>query len=1327
MSFYHLTLQQPTSIFQSLKGHFLDPNESSLIVSKGRVITLYIISTSSQTNSLLECSTVDVFGFIRSMCVVSLPNSELDCVAITTDSGYFSLIEFNFEKQTLDCIFQERISERGLKRTELGHTVVCKNNLLLMTAIESKMMVCNILETTDLKLYLSNHAILLNSQVLYVDTCWVDFNQFPQTIASLQMNCKKELSGKTFLVFYQYNPSTQQLAQLEKFSVDPTSNLLIPVPSGNSSLPGGILICSKQKITYMNNFNDKVEINLPIREGELNSTTNKSLNINCGVFCYAETDPNELNSITLYFLIQNDLGDLFKLGIKTNDRLFTSFSIGYFDTIPVSTELCYLEKNYLFSPSNSESHIFYEINSWEISNINEKTFKPASDHKHLTCVDEIGNVSPLLFSQIIQNNDNNNKNEKEEEKKINQNKNKNENEKQKENKYEYEYEYEKTTTKLYCLSGTSQDSSFQILRHGLPISEILKYELTSENQPNNLWTIKSEIASKHHEYIIISYENETEIFKIKDDNLFHVDDFNLFEPTVKTLECKLMYDNSIIQIYPEGIRHLKSNGEIINWTTSGQEVIEQCTANSLQVVIYLSGGSLVYFELTENGNLPEKEKIDFEEICSMDICDNVNFNYVDNNSDENQNFSQMNFNKLKSQFLVVGGWANTLQILSLSEGSILHTLCSLDIKSKPESLALIEMKNSEYNLPKNNNFSTATSSNSSSSSSITTTTNTTMTTTTTKSSSLSSPQPSSSSTTSSSLFLIVGLDNGILIRYIVDQVNGNLNDPRIRFLSKNKPIKLKKTKIMGQNSIIALTDLIWLLYNWNRKLLITPLCSENFDQISYFNQELIPEAFISLYENQLKIFTIEKLGKNFSEELIQLTTTPRKMVTHPENGIVFLILRDFLKNNLVDKDIDNDENKLKEIQNKEIKIEMEVEMEVEMEKEKEKENEKDENENENENERMKKKSLKDNWISGLAILDPNEFNVNFQEFTEKEEVGFSLCILKKDSELFLIVGSAVSVTLLPRKCKFGYITVYKIMSNKPLQLITKIKVENIPYCLCANGNSLIAGIGPILRIYEFDNEKLLRKSEYSKKNNLSFIVSLSIKKKKNLIFVGDISKSIFIFKYSNQTQQLTLFAKENIPRFVNTHYQDDHVLFVGDKFGNLFVNKINSYKKEEINEKVLSLSSPTKTENELERNQNKNKNIDILQQNKLLDFENIAHFHIGEIICSIEKVLLGASSFIFYSTILGTFGALLPFVSNEDISFFSNLQMLLRKKIPTISGNDHLAWRSYYFPSKGVIDGDFCELFCSLHLETQTKIASKLKISVSEILRRIEDLRNRIL
>ncbi|KAJ3433494.1 splicing factor 3b subunit [Anaeramoeba flamelloides] len=1320
MSFYHLTLQQPTSIFQSTKGHFLDPNEYSIIVSKGRVITLYIISTSSQTNSLLECSTVDVFGFIRSMCVVSIPNSELDCVAITTDSGYFSLVEFNFEKQTLECIFQERISERGLKRTGLGHTVVCKNNLLLMSAIESKMMACNILETTDLKLYLSNQAILLNSQVLYVDTCWVDFNQFPQTIATLQMNCKKELSGKSFLVFYQYNPSTQQLAELEKFSVDPTSNLLIPVPGGNSSLPGGVLICSKQKITYLNNFDDKIEINLPIREGEINSTTSKSLNINCGVFCYAETDPNELNSITLYFLIQNDLGDLLKLGIKSNNGLFASFSIGYFDTIPVSTELCYLEKNYLFSPSNCESHIFYEITSWEISNINEKTFKPDLEHNHLTCIDEIGNVSPLLFSQIIQNN---NKNEEEEKVKRNKSKNKNENknervnEKDKENEIEYEYEYEKTPTKLYCLSGTSQDSSFQILRHGLPISEILKYELTSENQPNNLWTIKSEIASKYHEYIIISYENETEIFQIKEDNLFHVDDFNLLETSVKTLECKLMYDNSIIQIYPEGIRHLKSNGEIINWTTSGQEVIEQCTANSLQVVVYLSGGSLVYFELTKEGNLPEREKIDFEEICSMDICDNVDYNYVDNNSDENQIFNQMNFNKLKSQFLVVGGWANTLQILSLSEGSILHTLCSLDIKSKPESLALIEMKNSEYNLPKNNNFSTTTSSNSSSNSSSSSSITTTISSTSQSSSS------SSSLASSSSLFLIVGLDNGILIRYIVDRVNGNLNDPRIRFLSKNKPIKLKKTKIMGKNSIIALTDLIWLLYNWNRKLLITPLCSENFDQISYFNQESIPEAFISLYENQLKFFTIEKLGKNFSEELIQLTTTPRKMVTHPENGIVFLILRDFLKNNVVDKDIDNDENKLKEIKNNEIKIEMEVDVEME----------KDENENENENERMKKKSLKDNWISGLAFLDPNEFNVNFQEFTEKEEVGFSLCILKKDSELFLIVGSAVSVTLLPRKCKFGYITVYKIMSNKPLQLTTKIKVENIPYCLCANGNSLIAGIGPILRIYEFDNEKLLRKSEYSKKNNLSFIVSLSIKKKKNLIFVGDISKSIFIFKYSNQTQQLTLFAKENIPRFVNTHYQDDHVLFAGDKFGNLFVNKINSYKNEEINEKVLSLSSTssssssssTRTKKMLEMN--KNKSTDILQQNKLLDFENIAHFHVGEIICSIEKVLLGASSFIFYSTILGTFGALLPFVSNEDISFFSNLQMLLRKTIPTISGNDHLAWRSYYFPSKGVIDGDFCELFCSLHLETQTKIASKLKVSVPEILRRIEDLRNRIL
>lgn len=56
----------------------------------------------------------------------------------------------------------------------------------------------------------------------------------------------------------------------------------------------------------------------------------------------------------------------------------------------------------------------------------------------------------------------------------------------------------------------------------------------------------------------------------------------------------------------------------------------------------------------------------------------------------------------------------------------------------------------------------------------------------------------------------------------------------------------------------------------------------------------------------------------------------------------------------------------------------------------------------------------------------------------------------------------------------------------------------------------------------------------------------------------------------------------------------------------------------------------------------------------------------------------------------------LPFNSREDVDFFSHIEMHLRQENPPLLGRDHLAYRSYYFPVKDVIDGDLCEQFAQV-------------------------------
>lgn len=54
---------------------------------------------------------------------------------------------------------------------------------------------------------------------------------------------------------------------------------------------------------------------------------------------------------------------------------------------------------------------------------------------------------------------------------------------------------------------------------------------------------------------------------------------------------------SSAQVYPDGIRHIRADKRVNEWKTPGKKTIVRCAVNQRQVVIALTGGELVYFEM----------------------------------------------------------------------------------------------------------------------------------------------------------------------------------------------------------------------------------------------------------------------------------------------------------------------------------------------------------------------------------------------------------------------------------------------------------------------------------------------------------------------------------------------------------------------------------------------------------------------------------------------------------------------------------------------------------------------------------------------------------
>ena len=125
----------------------------------------------------------------------------------------------------------------------------------------------------------------------------------------------------------------------------------------------------------------------------------------------------------------------------------------------------------------------------------------------------------------------------------------------------------------------------------------------------------------------------------------------------------------------------------------------------------------------------------------------------------------------------------------------------------------------------------------------------------------------------------------------------------------------------------------------------------------------------------------------------------------------------------------------------------------------------------------------------------------------------------------------------------------------------------------------------------------------------------------------------------------------------------------------------------------------------------------------------LCHYHVGEVVTGMTRASLvaGGSEVLIYVTVTGRIGALVPFISRDDIEFFTLLEGCMRTDAPRPTGREPQAYRSYYAPIKHVVDGELCESFTKLSYEEQKKIADKLDRTVDEVVKNLDRVRHSLL
>ena len=540
-----------------------------------------------------------------------------------------------------------------------------------------------------------------------------------------------------------------------------------------------------------------------------------------------------------------------------------------------------------------------------------------------------------------------------------------------------------------------------------------------------------------------------------------------------------------------------------------------------------------------------------------------------------------------------------------------------------------------------------------------------------------------------SLFLQIGLQNGILLRTEVDPVMGTLSDTRRRFLG-TRPPKLVPCQVRGERAMLALSSRPWLGYSEGGRFTLTPLSYDALDGGAGFCSEQCPEGFVAVAKDSLRVLTLERLGEYFNQKVLKLRYTPRKVAIHPDYNVILVAEADCqaipiaLREDLPSSMATEEKLGPEEVSDNEERLGAPV-------------------------------GLPGQWASCLRVVDPVSLTTLQCLELDDNEAALSVALVAFDAapELgtLLAVGTAKNLSFYPKSADCGFIHLYQLVNKgRTLSLVHKTQVEDIPGAIVAFKGRLLAGIGSTLRLFDYGKKRLLRKCEF---NSLPTRIAV-LAAQGNRIFVGDAQESFFFMKYKRSDNTLYIFADEVVPRHITAGLDLDPDTVVGaDRYGNVCVLRLPDDASAAVEADPTGGRFNAKGELGLAAHR--------------LHAE--CNFHVGEMVTSVARGVLqpGGREVLLYGTIHGTIGALFPLSNKADADFFQHLEIHLRSEAPPLLGRDHQAYRSAYFPVRNVIDGDLCEQYALLAPDRARAVAQEMDRTSGEVLRKLEDIRNRII
>ncbi|KAE8233729.1 hypothetical protein CF326_g1227 [Tilletia indica] len=1297
MHLYNLTLSPPATVSCAALGQFSGTRTQELVLARGSSY-LALLRPDTATGRIRTISEQHTFGLIRSLSAFRLTGGTKDYLVVGSDSGKISILEYNVAQNVFQVVHSEPLGRSGARRTIPGQYLAAdtKGRAVMIAATEKAKLVYILNRDAAANLTISSPLEAHKPNAIIHSICSVDVGFDNPLFAALEVDYEDVdrdptgealASAEKMLTYYELDLGLNHVVRKWSTPVDQRANLIIQVPGGfNQNTdrwegPSGVLVCSEDYITYVHQGAQSHRVPIPRRHHPIENTQEPAGQIIIASVCHRMKN-------AFFFLLQTESGDLFKVTMDHEGEDLLALRIKYFDTVPPAAALSIFRAGFLFVASEFGHNHFYSFQ--KLGDEDDLTVYSSTDWADNGMAQgkerpPVVRFTPRPLDNLVLTDEINALDPILDAKVLNALPN-----------APASAGGPADTPQIFTACGRGPRSSLRMLRHGLEVTEVVSSDLPGI--PNNVWTTRLRKSDAYDSYIVLSFVNGTLVLSIGEVIEEVPESTSGFLTSAPTLAVQQLGEDGLLQVHLHGIRHILPDSQVTEWNTppdprSGEPTsIVATSTNERQVIVALSSNELVYFEMDMEGQLneyQERRSTGGARVLAISMA-------------------SVPPGRQRTPYVAVGCDDQTVRILSLDPDSTLQNLSLQVLTALPSSIVMAEMRDAAVD----RNHLT--------------------------------------------LFVNIGLVNGVLLRTVLDPISGQLTDTRTKFLG-SKAVKLTRVLLssaasssaQGQQpqgqmmeAVLALSSKTWLSYTFADRVQFSRLIYEPLDHVWSFSAELCPEGLIGVIGGTLRIFTITNLGTKLKQDIVPLSYTPRKMAPHPSKpGRFFVVEADHRVLSPWTQ-----EQRLKGTRNgRASNLEKGMDVfgldpvqfglvsgekgqwascvrcvnMVEQQQQ------------------ASSSSANGTSTNGTSAEELNAVGTTWKYELEENEAAFSVGVVSLSShtgsgstEPYVIVGSGRDVSLGGggRTCSKAFLSTYQMLDGGArLELVHRTEVEDVPLAIIGFGSRLLCGVGRTLRVYDMGKKKLLRKCET--RAIPTTIVSLSTQGTR--ILIGDMQESVFFATYKPLENRLIVFADDVMPRWITTHVMLDYETYLGgDKFGNVFVGRLA---EADLSAKVDE--DPT--------------GLTVMHEKPYL--HGAAHrtkieaqFHLGEVVTSLALTSLvsGGREVVVYTTLAGSVGVLVPFVSKEDVEMLSTLEMHLRQQTssttseagsaatatmtgPSVLGRDHLTFRSVYGPVKNVVDGDLCETFGTLLAPSrQLGIAQELEERTpAEINKKLDQLR----